>query len=607
MQHLLHKTQKARRRRYACACMLIASCAAAVMLLSAATAGAASISASVDKTSAAAHEHIDLTVSIEGTRSEPALPPLPEFDVRSRGSSSKVSIVNGTVSSSVEYRYSLIPKKTGTFTIGPFSVTHDGRTLKSNKIKLTITEQPPAQDGQQTSDIFVTAEVDDTSPYCNEQIIYTFRFYRKVRVADARLVKSPSFEGFLTREIGKEKEYKKNIRGHTYAVTELTHALFPLAPGVVKIKPSVLQCRVVVQKGRRRGFFNDPFFNDPFFGFSETETKTFTTGPITVMVKPLPKEGMPEGFKNLVGDYSLDARLSTKAPEAGSSVTLTLTLSGTGNLKSGSALPVPAIPNVKAYDDKPEFEPFVSGGKAGGKLVIKKALVPLKAGSLSIPRLSVPYFDPESESYKTAEAGPFVMHVQPSDEKESLAAVDAGSQAENKQAIKIIGEDILPIHSSAAAQVPERLHPLSALTIGLFLAPIALFFTLFSIKLKQRNAAAHEAAQRARSAHKIFTKKLPAIKKASSTEDPAFYQLGTKALKEFLGSKLGMPGSALTAREISDLGKQRLIDEASAEELKRLFEFFDAGQYGFSSFSLERRQEAVEKMINLTKHLNKQL
>jgi len=46
-----------------------------------------------------------------------------------------------------------------------------------------------------------------------------------------------------------------------------------------------------------------------------------------------------------------------------------------------------SLQNFKVYDDKPVFEPKILNNKAGGSLVIKKALVPLVEGNLQIPRI----------------------------------------------------------------------------------------------------------------------------------------------------------------------------------------------------------------------------
>ena len=80
---------------------------------------AVTLTATVDKTEATLQDQILLTLSVEGTQSteSPKLPSTQAFDFISRGSSTRMQIINGQVSSSVDYNYLLLPKKTGTFEI----------------------------------------------------------------------------------------------------------------------------------------------------------------------------------------------------------------------------------------------------------------------------------------------------------------------------------------------------------------------------------------------------------------------------------------------------------------------------------------------------------
>ncbi|MCP4716418.1 MAG: protein BatD, partial [Deltaproteobacteria bacterium] len=189
--------------------------------------------------------------------------------------SSQVSIVNGRMSSSVEHSYLLFPRKQGVFTVGPFFVRHKGRRVASNSVTLQVRKAAARSD--QSRDIFVEAEVDNERPYQYEQLVYRFKFYRRVKVANASLTESPNFEGFLSESLGKEAEYQKVINGQAYVVTEIRQALFPTKTGVYEIGASTLRCDVVVQKRRGRR----SFFDDSFFGFSETVPRVFTTKPIT--------------------------------------------------------------------------------------------------------------------------------------------------------------------------------------------------------------------------------------------------------------------------------------------------------------------------------------
>ena len=131
-----------------------------LLLLCAENAHALSIVAKVDKTEATLQDQIILTLSIEGTRrrtGKPSIPSSPAFDLISRGSSTRMQIINGQVSSSVDYNYLLLPKKTGTFKIGPATVTHQGKTIASKAITLKIgsaKSQPQSQ-----KDLFITTSI----------------------------------------------------------------------------------------------------------------------------------------------------------------------------------------------------------------------------------------------------------------------------------------------------------------------------------------------------------------------------------------------------------------------------------------------------------------
>ncbi len=565
------------------------------------------ITATVDRSEASLDDYIMLQLSIEGTRDEPELPDMSAFRIQSRGSSSQVSIINGRMSSRIEYTYMLYPQKTGIFTIGPFTITEKGETFKSNQITLTITKAQQQQE-KDTGEIFITAQVDNENPYLNEQIVCTFLFCRRVKVANANLSEQPSFEGFITEDLGKPREYQKVINGQQYVVTEVKKALFPVKTGVLEISPYTLQCDAVVQRSRGRGGFRDPFFDDSFFGFTETVPKTFRTSPVTVMVKPLPAEGKPSDFKNLVGSFTLSSELSKKNMQVGESATLTFTLTGTGNLKSLSSVEIQGLDNFKVYDDKPVFEQSVSGGKVGGKLVIKKALVPLHEGSLTIPQVAVAYFDPASGSYKKAAGSSYVLAVSPSQNRENMNVVSSPALSESaKREIKVLGQDIMPIHTTHEALAGAPTSPLSLLNIVLFILPIGVFILVFSFRKNREKASADTGAVRARKAYATFTRELASAKKLIHRDDAAFYQAAAKALKDFIGGKLNIAGGALTARELPQVLADAQVPAEACSEAARLLDIFDSAQFGFKKCSAQEKDAAWKALKQVARTLDKKI
>lgn len=563
--------------------------------------------ATVDRDQVALDEYIVLTLSVEGAREEPEIPDMPAFKVQSRGSSSQISVVNGVVSSKVEYTYILYPQRPGTFTLGPFTITRRGQAVTSNTITVTVTQTSSRQE-RQTDDIFVTADVDVKQPYVNQQIICTFQFCRSVNVANANLTEQPSFEGFIVEDLGKPTEYQKLINGKHYVITEIKKALFPVRSGVLEIGQFTLQCDVVVQKSRRRGFFQDPFFNDPFFGFTETMPKTLRTTPVQVMVRPLPSEGRPADFKNLVGTYTLEAALGKQTVTAGESATLTITLSGNGNLKNITGIDLPLLDNVKVYDDKPVYEQKVSQGRIGGMVTFKKAIVPLVPGDMTIPPVSVSFFDPIEGVYKKATTQPFRLSVAPGTGIEQPVAVNIAPENRTvKQDVAVIGRDIMPIHTSPRVLNPrfQRLH--TGVILVLFLTPI-LFFLLFTyLQALRAKAAQDTAAIRARKAYGVFKKSLHTLKQDLRSDGSLFYQHAAKAFKDFIGDKLGITGAALTSSELRDILRRSGVDEKTAEEAARLLESFDAGQFGITQHTAGEKEQAYNSLKHLARALDKTL
>ena len=72
-------------------------------------------------------------------------PSFRNFDVLSGPSRSmSTTIINGNATRKVAYNYSLQPKKIGKYTIGPASIVVNGKTLKSNAVKIDVVKASAA-------------------------------------------------------------------------------------------------------------------------------------------------------------------------------------------------------------------------------------------------------------------------------------------------------------------------------------------------------------------------------------------------------------------------------------------------------------------------------
>jgi hypothetical protein len=383
----------------------------AVLLLAfAGAAAAASIEAEIDRNEATLEHRLVLTLTVSGAaNAEPILPDLAAFEVHPAGQSKQWNFINGRASSSVTYSYVLIPLETGEFVIGPAAVEVDGERFTSQPFTVRI-RAAGAVSGQQR-DLFVTTQLSTTTPYVGQQVLFTWRLYRRVRIADARL--DPfEFNGFLVEDLGEVREFETRVNGRTFMVSEIRKALFPQEEGELLIPATRLTCQVATRSRRSSNLFDDVFGRIP------TESKVLRSDPLQVRVRPLPDA--PPGFSGLVGSFDLAAEVSQREMQVGESVTLTLEVSGSGNVQM---IPEPALPElaaVKVYDDKPGSSIQRKPSGLSGSRTFRKALVPQTAGTLTLPPVRLVYFDPSADGYRTAATAEIPMQVLPAEGEEEL-------------------------------------------------------------------------------------------------------------------------------------------------------------------------------------------
>ena len=75
-------------------------------------------------------------------------------------------------------------------------------------------------------------------------------------------------------------------------------------------------------------FFDDPFFNRNIVNVK----KDLTSQSLSLEVKNLPETGKPASFAGAVGNYNFKADIDKTELYTNDAVTVTLTVSGTGNI-----------------------------------------------------------------------------------------------------------------------------------------------------------------------------------------------------------------------------------------------------------------------------------
>jgi hypothetical protein len=462
------------------------------------------ISLSLDRSEASAYDTIQLSVSIEGgSGNDPVFQGLQDFTVSKGGTSSQIQIINGHMSRSNEITYYLQPKKSGAFTIGPASITVSGRTISSNTVQLTVTRETTIPGGDVKGPLTLKASLSSNTAYSGQQIVYTLKLYRTVRVSDIS-VQLPKTQGISFKQLGDSKEYQTTTNGNPIMAVEVNYLLSASKPGEYRLEPASMQMSVFDQS--RRSSQNP--FDDPFFG-ARGRPLSVSSEAVKLSVRDLPKEGKPANFSGLIGYFTIKSQLDPAQVKTGDSANLTVEVSGVGNVNLIPDLKLPDIEGLKIYSDQPKLESETTSAGDSGRKTMKWAIVPQKPGLYELPPLSLSYFDTESHSYKELASPQLKLTVAtgPSQMPQNTLSGTPGTKAAvlPKAEVEELGRDILPVHTDI-----RDLHkvfnisgtPLIALII--LVIPFTIWLAIFILLRRRHWDSKHAGLIRAKKAADNF-------------------------------------------------------------------------------------------------------
>lgn len=548
--------------------------------------------AHVDRTVLSVNESLNLTITTDAETMDAQTGVIKDFKVFRGGTSTRINMINGRVTKEVSTAYVLIPERTGKLTIPPIPViTPNGSfSTKPIDIRVTSSSQKAAE-----KDVFIRASVSEENPYEGQEIIYSFYFYAAGQVANAKLTE-PDFAGFTAKEMDKRRNFRTTMNGREYVVTKLTYVLLPAGAGEKTIESAILECDLVKKK-RRSGSAFDPFFDDSFFSRGTLEHRVLKTDPIRITVHPLPRDDGDIPFSGLVGSFSLDAKMDKQEVTQGDSATLSVTVSGKGNIMDAGQPPIRVPASIKTYSDEPLEE--VKAGESGytGKKTFKTALVPVEPGTYTLEPIRLRYFDIREKTYKTLETRAFTMEVFPGQEEETLSVYSASSYDENdpKEKVKFTGRDILPVYKKLDALQPRKRIPFLWFGISLFIPFCAYLLFVYSMRFFQKD----------HSPGKIMAKRATtALRRAGEEEEEqGFVDCLYRALVSAIYSRGNTFGESLTLEEIRFLLAKNGYDEESIQKAAELFETLEAKKFGKSGMDEKKKEELFHKTREMVKGL----
>jgi len=534
-----------------------------------------SISSSVDKDEVALGDPITLSVMISGeggSTPDPVLPDLSDFEVYSSGKNTNITFENGHFTSTLEISYVLVPKKIGSLTIGAVSVKQKNRTVKSDPIQIEV--KKPGQIGSgtpsrkknetattpnRTEDFFIEQTVDKMRPYVGEQVTLTFRFYQAENLWEQPSLEWPEFVGFTIEDLPPNNRYIKVINNKRYQVTEIKRAIFPITAGNYVIDSPRLTIRADI-------FDN---FMDPFNMFRRNRRRTtsggpqvLTANPIKLTVRQLPSVGKPDDFSGAVGQYNIKVSVDKDSVGVDEPITMKVTLSGRGNIKSLSAIDIPKMDDFRVYESGKTESISSSGGVVSGSKTYEQAVIPVTSGNFQIPEIKFNFFDPSRGQYRTVSTKP----------------IDIVASGEVLGDIAGAPKNIIGVgHKSFAYIITDFSGPEKNIDLYdrawfwiIQLIPVLGVTVAMVVRFRYRKMMGdHAYARRMSAGKKSRTVYKAALRKKDSGDSEGFYGDLYSSLVGLIADRLDLETSALTIDNIRGIEK---IDRQTRDDLA---EFLD--------------------------------
>ena len=510
--------------------------------------------------------------------------------------SSSFQMVNGSMSHSVKctYTFALQAYQEGTFRVGSATLNVKGKKVSSEPFDIKVipddgSHAAPSGGGdaagqgrsqQNTNDpqvsgkdLFLNVIPSKKSVYVGDQVVLTYKIYTKVPVSSLSVERMPSYAGFWTKDISDNsnslRQNSEYINGIEYTTAEVQKTVIvPQRAGKLTIDPMIIECVAQVRTESNRQRSMDPFeafFNDPFFNRNIVNVKKeLTSQTLTLEVKSLPENGKPASFAGAVGNYNFKSEIDKTELSTNEAFTLTLTVSGTGNVEL-LQMPTPVFPpDFEVYDPKVTSSVNPTSNGLSGTKKAEFLVIPRRAGSFTIPAVEFSYFNPANETYQTLQSESYEIKV----EKGAGSDDGGGIYASNQEDIKYLGSDVRHIMTG-----DPHLKPTSTVFFGssayyvALLALLVLFIVLLFVLKKREQLTKDTAANRNRKADKVARGRLKnAYQYLKAKDQEKFYIEMSQALWGYIADKTGIERSKLSMDTVSETMKAKNVPDELTQQ-----------------------------------------
>ena len=298
-------------------------------------------------------------------------------------------IINGRISSEKRLSWNFQALREGAFLIPARTVRVDGQTLE---IPATRVSAVPVSE-ERRSRALLDVQIPE-GPYYVGQALPTrvsLLVRRDLELANAAFPQRQG-DAFVNTEFSDSPARgTTEVGGRAYGALQWNILVTPIHSGQAEL--SFTQ-EVLLQLPSNARDFGSLFS----FRTAQTERSVLQSEPQPLLILPLPAEGRPASFDGAIGQLSVSADVSTTRLTQGEPVTLTLSITGSGNFDRIVPPALPEWDGWRIYPPKSDFTPGDATGFSGTK-TFAYILIPQTDQVTEIPEVAYASFDPKTARY----------------------------------------------------------------------------------------------------------------------------------------------------------------------------------------------------------------
>jgi hypothetical protein len=276
----------------------------------------------------------------------------------------------------------------------------------------------------------------------------------------------------------------------------------------------------------------------------------------------LPTNGRPSDFSGFVGDVDVSATLDKTAAETNEALTLTVRMSGVGNIRT---LPDPQIDFPSDFEVyPPETTEEVTRGetRVSGSKTFEYVLIPRAPGTRIIPSVRLNYFDPEAATYRTDVTAPIEVEVT----GDAINGLGIVSRARGE--IATLREDIrfIQIETPSFHRLDRSLFRNPAFWLICFV-PLVVVGGSYGVRRHRVRLEGDVAYARRRRASRAAMRRLSGARKLLSADTQVeFYAEIGSALQGFLGDKLNIAAAGIIRDDVAEVLMSAAVSQSVIDD-----------------------------------------